>query len=1149
MKLDDLPVPIYSCRVKVIGDNYKVSSEKASYVVRAQVSDINDAAITIRTTDSLFDIKPIDPSDLESLSQYVSTNAAVLGELVSPAQDGSFEIRLAGFSCSMVELGRIEVGVDEAGEASFSRMRQDRHDEALTLERASVKFCYKTDVESYFFVQAGHVLDEELAGDTDVAELREKSFSVVGDAIHFIASEKERPDGSKIYMMKGLTVNRLGSDKYRSIRLVKGSIRLVDWSKAAQIQMMAQAQMHELVRDFSGYLNKWIGFNDFEGEQLLAAARKVGTIRYRDAASLKGGITTMKVTGINRDARNILKAHEISELQYVDAEPEYIGNKDLSFSEMMQQIVGSTKTVNANDDDEYDYEIEPARVEAKDSADKERTSSADRTFAIKSYNDQTRELRLKTDSVILPECGMLVFSTVGYLVQFQRRALAQKYVIDGKSANPELGLIIEEKGELSKRTLPVTREPLSKFVKEEFFRFGTTPNQLKALDAALNTPDIALIQGPPGTGKTTVIAAIYARLYELANYKHDFKGEVLLSGFQHDAVENMTGRMRCVNSVPIRKMGKKNTGEELSESVYEADMREWRTQIANSIREKNPQLYKLEKEQMVREVLEQYVHAPTRKWALHLVRTISELGVEILGAEMKELADNNLRRLEIEDHVGDSSNNALAALYNLRTSEISFRDDGVEQAEEFLDEWEQELTDDESELVGRACAWEQGDPLDFLPELAELKKELLVQSTRPPQFQVERVDEQLVAFACRACNVIREHGVTKDDLKSIALLEFLRELEGNPRGIENSIDDYNLAYAATCQQSVHDSVKRHKGIFGRDLMTKLPTYQYVIVDEAARVGPLDLLISMAQGKRILLVGDHRQLPQLVDEDKVAKMESEREEKLAENESAVSDPEWYKSSLFQYLFTTRIPELEKKYGKLHGGLSRCVTLNVQYRMHPLLGDFISRNFYARFNSDEAFTSGKKESDFYHELPGADGCPCMWLEVRDDEPARRAGTSWVRGVEQTAILTWLREWMKCEAGRNLSFGVISFYKAQSDVIAEELKPEFEDEMEGATPRLRVGTVDAFQGMEFDVVFLSMVRTPPDEHKHVKHPFGHLVLYNRLNVAMSRQKRLLVVVGDPALLDVPGANDTAADKGIPGLVDFYRLCKEKGVVRSWR
>ncbi|WP_444517589.1 AAA domain-containing protein [Pseudomonas aeruginosa] len=87
-----------------------------------------------------------------------------------------------------------------------------------------------------------------------------------------------------------------------------------------------------------------------------------------------------------------------------------------------------------------------------------------------------------------------------------------------------------------------------------------------------------------------------------------------------------------------------------------------------------------------------------------------------------------------------------------------------------------------------------------------------------------------------------------------------------------------------------------------------------------------------------------------------------------------------------------------------------------------------------------------------------------------------------------------------------------------------------------------------MEFDVVFLSMVRTLPqnwqpkddDRDKQARALFGHLCLYNRLNVAMSRQKKLLVVVGDTGLLQ-----SELAKEFVPGLVDFLQICREQGVM----
>ena len=87
------------------------------------------------------------------------------------------------------------------------------------------------------------------------------------------------------------------------------------------------------------------------------------------------------------------------------------------------------------------------------------------------------------------------------------------------------------------------------------------------------------------------------------------------------------------------------------------------------------------------------------------------------------------------------------------------------------------------------------------------------------------------------------------------------------------------------------------------------------------------------------------------------------------------------------------------------------------------------------------------------------------------------------------------------------------------------------------MRIGTVDAFQGKEFDVVFLSCVRSnklPDRDDDQLRRKYGHLLLPNRLCVAMSRQKRLLVAVGDRSMFDTE-----VAAKEVLGLHAFLKLC----------
>ena len=360
------------------------------------------------------------------------------------------------------------------------------------------------------------------------------------------------------------------------------------------------------------------------------------------------------------------------------------------------------------------------------------------------------------------------------------------------------------------------------------------------------------------------------------------------------------------------------------------------------------------------------------------------------------------------------------------------------------------------------------------------------------------------------------------------MAELLISMENDLQGIMTAVNDYSFAFAATCQQSVNQSMQRMKGIApdapGQDM-----EYDYVIVDEAARVSPRDLMIPMVQGKRIILVGDHRQLPQLIDEEVARQMENGTENG--------GNNDWLKKSMFEYLFTERIPALEKM-----DGIKRRVTLDRQYRTHPILGDFISRNFYERFNSEEKFSSGRPSEDFAHTLPGVEGECAVWMDIPLSEgDMKRSGCSITRPSEARAICNKLREWIEYDcknepdSKKRLSFGVISFYKAQTELLEQMLRKDLGGLVDSYLNefRLRIGTVDSFQGMEFDVVFLSLVRTG-------KSGFGFLQLYNRLNVSMSRQKKLLVAVGDAAFYDTDQAREQ-----VPGLADFLKVCRNQGRV----
>ena len=488
-----------------------------------------------------------------------------------------------------------------------------------------------------------------------------------------------------------------------------------------------------------------------------------------------------------------------------------------------------------------------------------------------------------------------------------------------------------------------------------------------------------------------------------------------------------------------------------------------------------------------------------------------------------------------------------------------------------LDKVEDETANPDLRVLEKAARWRCGKPLSFLPELRELKESLLYKYLPLPAFRTEKPREDVLRLVATVSQLL-ETKLNSTNKRDAILAEFLHELEDNPDGVREAIEDYNFVYAATTQQAVGKDIIRSKNKNVRyDQRTEMVKYDTVIIDEAARTSPRDLLIPMSQAeKRIILVGDHRQLPHLIDEEVARALEN------GDSSGPSVDIDFVKKSMFEYLFN-RLKKLEEK-----DGIKRTVTLDAQYRTHPILGDFASHNFYNQYN--EGYRSPLAAKYFSQKLKGIEDKAAVWFDVpnsRGPEGYNKDGGKRWRSAEAEVIAEKTNTWIKSKESSaefmqeltgdtkhaGLSFGIISFYKPQVFEVYRELEKYGITEraqdgtwqicqeyrfLENGEERLRIGTVDAFQGMEFDIVFLSMVRSqdmnalPPnirnelDYKKKQQKLFGHLMSENRLCVSMSRQKKVLAIVGDGVL-----TNTQIAVDAVPALKNFYDLCHEKGVI----
>ena len=500
---------------------------------------------------------------------------------------------------------------------------------------------------------------------------------------------------------------------------------------------------------------------------------------------------------------------------------------------------------------------------------------------------------------------------------------------------------------------------MSAKVQNKIFEYKPTINQEKAVSLALNSPDITVIQGPPGTGKTTVICAIIESLNEDFQKGNKLAGKILVTSLQHDAVSNINRRL-SVNSLPSIKFGHSGQEEdEYSLSNTEERIVQWSKKKASEIENSNPSIESSSALRKVQNLFLDYHKSPSLEMEKNLLMGIKELPsrfvTESILERINSILDNTNR---IENQL--SNEQILTSLYALRTDEVSFKDDGVYRALELADKLKQD-GQVLAPCLETACHWIAGNTLDFLEDLEGYKNRLFDEYLPSIEFRVRKENLAINNILDEVTERIQNYPLDPIEKKNAVLSNFVSELKTNPEGVWNTLLEYNPVFAATVQQVEGREISISRKDMGLDSRETGETpYEYVIVDEAARVAPPDLLIPLAKGKHIILVGDQRQLPQQVDQE----IERQLEEATANKEEL----EYLNESTFERLFK----QLDS---------TKKITLDKQYRMHPLLGKFISDNFYKHHG--ESFDSPLGADKFKHSFPYVSGKAAVWCDVPHDE----------------------------------------------------------------------------------------------------------------------------------------------------------------------
>lgn len=931
----------------------------------------------------------------------------------------------------------------------------------------------------------------------DIKDAENESFRMYGETI--VADIKN--SGGKLIIQRITSNTYSKQNNKETVFLGTADVKFTDSAEA--LRLASVNQIKQLAETGRSLLEHWAKYTEFERDAMFEKMKNIGCFYYDKVDILDNDKYTCYLNDIDGNlSTNLEKTYEY--IRSLDETP------DLAVNEKIPKEI-------------VQYVALPGDFEIKGQKDKSKSL----TVKLKNIDlpSLTITVSLSDDDSPFPESGFIFYAFSGDKTQLDRKEDAKERIALSKNPMPQLAALLENIPTTNARVKRI--KPISSKLIQKLKNRPPTKAQEEAIKIALNTPDIALIQGPPGTGKTTVITSVIERLAEELEENEELNATILLSSYQHDAVENATSRI-VINGLPALKLGKNGSMNDSARNTAEL----WVEEQEQKINQKIIELPVSEIYKNLRLKLNSYFQSTgSFNETLHLLKTIKNdlNGKNLISPELFVRLDKEIANLENQIKIkGIKDSKIVKLIRGLRVDPTAFLDDGATKAFNFLQYLKEKNVEnilDENELsIINECAESNNQIPGCLNDLGKIKESLLDRCipSKKSSFNYMK-NHNLSEFLTDILENVNQTVLKSDKGPASVLYEYLNDLNYDPDGVIEMIAHYTTVLAASCQQS--DS-KRMYMFKNNDLV-----YDTVIIDEAARATPLDLLIPMSQAKRrIILVGDHRQLPHMVEDKIVKKMEENSDDEI-------NIEELLKESLFETLFKN-LKELEKK-----TGVKRCITLDKQFRTTHKLGDFISKNFYES-EGEPYISSGMPDEKLQHNLKKyADKC-ISWIDVPWSAGKEKSGKSKSRPIEAMVVAQEIKNLI--EENPELTYGVITFYSAQCDLIKKELKKLglAIDELQ-KTDKLRVGSIDAFQGREFDVVLLSTTRSNKYKAagKELRRKYGFMTFPNRLCVAMSRQKRLLIAVGDSDMFIIDGAQ-----KAIPQMYNFYKLCEKDGIVRRY-
>lgn len=618
-----------------------------------------------------------------------------------------------------------------------------------------------------------------------------------------------------------------------------------------------------------------------------------------------------------------------------------------------------------------------------------------------------------------------------------------------------------------------------------------TPSQMKAICNGIRAKDAYLVMGPPGTGKTTVIL-------EWVKYFVQQGKRVLVSSQNNKAVDNVLARLIEEENINIIRIGSEaKVQTDIHECLFEHKVAHTRQEIAEKTAENIVAAESMQKEwgtlaRRLADFAECLVALEAREQHLKdtLIPQLIQCGGRLAPCyeayqTAYRIAENKRKSVQKRyDRMMNHPTEGLAGLWaRIRNYFDRRRMRGDVQAYDIARVQEIEATAAYNEA---RRAYEDLYKGVYEDDYAPLLESRMLREEEYTALQIWEQEAKTLNKAgwnfftdpfpseMHACAITRyEQSIAADEER---FAEFIRHLKDWQQKNENK-QDYSLKNMIL--ESVDLVGATCIGVNSQKRFADL-AFDVTIIDEAGQIQIHNALVPMSVSNKLIMLGDHRQIPPSLDQEL---------EKLCDANGIKT--KLLEKSLFEDLYED-LPESNK------------VMLDTQFRMPPEIAAIISHEFYeGKYHSIPDWKAGISS-----HLPSLSQARLVVIDTSAEQSrieSKIEGGGTYNVFEADIIVRLVRALMQQPDFKLNELGVISAYKAQVKKIQGALKSILtEDERRDVA-----ATLDSFQGQERDVIIYSFTRS---SHKppHVVR-IGFLNELRRLNVAMTRCKEMLILVGD--------------------------------------